>query len=83
MRCNTVIGQVVHRLGAYLQLDLLVARMPQCHAGVQALVAVGLRRADIILEPAGNHRIRRMHGAQRCVTLLPRRHHDAKRHDVG
>ena len=64
VRGDAVFRHVVHLGGADLDFDLLVARLAQRHAGVQALVAVRLRRRDVVLEPAGDHRIRRVHRAR-------------------
>ena len=83
VRGDAVFRHVVHLVGADLDLDLLVARLAQRHAGVQALIAVRLRRRDVVLEPSGDHRIRRVHRAERRVTRLLARHHDAECHDVG
>ena len=69
VRGDAVFGDVVHRLGADLHLDLLVQQLAQRHAGVDALVAVGFRRRDVVLEAAGDDRIGGMHGAQRHVAI--------------
>ena len=83
VRRDAVLGHVVHVGGADLHLDLLVARLAQRDAGVQAAVAVRLRRADVVLEPARDHRERGMHRPERGVASLPRGDDDAERHDVG
>ena len=67
VRGDAVLGDVVHLGGADLHLDLLVARLAQGHAGVQALIAVGFRRRDVVLEPAGDHRVRGVHRPERGV----------------
>ena len=69
VRGDAVFRDVVHLGGADLHLDLLVARLAQRDAGVQRLVAVGFRGGDVVLEPAGDHRIGRVHRAQRRVAV--------------
>ncbi len=49
VRRDPVLRGLVHRVGADLDLDDL-SLVPH-HGGVQALVAVGLRHGDVVLEP--------------------------------
>ena len=74
-------GDLVHFLGADLQLDALVAGTD--HGGVERTVVVLLRRRDVVLEAAGHHRPGGVHDAERAVAGFDIRHHDAEAVDVG
>ena len=73
---NAVFGDFVHLLGADLHLegDGVIAH----DRGVQALVHIGLRRADIILEAAQNGLIQIVHDAQHIVAVKHRIHDHAE-----
>ena len=74
-------GDLVHFLGADLQFDALIAGAD--HGGVDRPIIVLLWRRDVILEPAGHHRPRRMHDAQRPVAGLDVLHQHAEPEDIG
>ena len=71
MRRHAVLRHVVHVGRAYLHLDLLIARLTQGHPGMQAPVAVRLRRGDVILKPSCDDRVGRMHRPKRDVASVP------------
>ena len=75
-------GDLVHVGGADLHLDLLVAGLAQGHAGVDGLVAVGLGRADVVFEAAGDDGEGGVDRAQGGVAGVAGRHDDAEGHDV-
>ena len=78
---QAVFGHVVHFGGADLHLDAL-AFGPE-NAGVQRLVAVRLRRRDVILKTVGDHRIGAVGDAQGAIAVLDRVDHHPEGHDVG
>ncbi len=65
MGSDTVFGDLVHALGADLQLDTLARRADD--GGVHRPVVVLLRRRDIVLEAAGHHAPARVDDAERPV----------------
>ena len=77
---NTMLGMVVHRLGADLDLDRL--RRDIAHDGVQRLVAVGLGPRYIVVELVGYRRKAAVHQAQGLVTVGHRGDDDAQGTDV-
>src|SRR5262245_56452086 len=81
MRGDAELGDLVHLLGADLQLDALIAGSD--YRSVQRTVIVLLRRRDVILEAAGHHRPGGMYRAERAVAGFGILHHDAKGIDVG
>jgi hypothetical protein len=81
VRGDAVFGDLVHLLGADLQLDALVAGTD--HGGVDRAIVVLLRRRDVVLEAAGHHRPGGVHDAERAVAGSRRRSHDAEAEDVG
>ena len=78
---DAVLGLLVHVAGADLDLDAPL--LGPDHRGMQRAVAVGLGRADIVLEAPRHHRIGAVHDAERPVALLLRVGDDAKADDVG
>ena len=74
------LGHFVHFAGADLDLDALAFGAD--HGGMDRFVSVGLGGRDVILEPAGNHRIGLMDDAERAVAVLDLVDDDAERHDV-
>ena len=78
--CDAEFGDGVHVVGADLQLDALVA-WPD-NGRVDRLIAVLLRRRDIVLEPARHRAPRPMHDAERAIAILGSRNDDAKAVDV-
>ncbi len=81
VRGDTEFRDLVHLLGADLQLDALVAGTD--HGGVERTVVVLLRRRDVVLEAAGHHRPGGVHHAERAVAGFDILHHDAEAVDVG
>ena len=81
VRGDAEFGDLVHLLGADLQLDALVAGTD--HGGVERTVVVLLRRRDVVLEAAGHHRPGGVHDAERAVAGFDVVHHDAEAEDVG
>ena len=70
VRGDAVFGDLVHLLGADLQLDALLAGAD--HGGVDRAVVVLLGRRDVVLEAARHHRPGRVHDAERAVALRQR-----------
>ena len=81
MRGDAVFGDLLHVAGADLQFDALLARPD--HRRVDRAVIVLLRRGDVILEPPGNDRPRRVHDAERLIALGDAADDDAEAEYVG
>ena len=81
MRGDAVLGDLVHLLGADLQLDALVAGAD--HGGVDRAVVVLLRRRDVVLEAAGHDRPGGVDDAERAIAGLDVVDDDAEAEDVG
>ncbi len=81
MRRDAEFGDLVHLLGADLQLDALLAGAD--HGGVNRTVVVLLGRRDVVLETPGHDRPGRMHDAERAVAGLDVGKHDPKAVDIG
>jgi len=67
VRCNPVVGDLLHFLGADLNLDIHV------HAeqgGMQRLVAVRLGHRNVIFEAARQGLIEAVHSAQNAITIV-------------
>ncbi len=62
---NTEFGDLMHALGADLQLDTLARRAND--GGVDGAIVVLLRRGDVILEAARHHTPACMHDAERPI----------------
>ena len=68
------LGDLVHRLGADLDLE----RIPLRHDGrMQGLIAVGLRHGNIVLEPSRDRLPHRVDDAEHAIAVLDRRDEDA------
>src|SRR5271169_5237018 len=67
MRGNAVFGDLLHFAGPDLQLDALLAGADHCR--VNRAVIVLLWRGDVILKAPGHDRPRRVHDAERLITL--------------
>ena len=70
VRRQPVFGEIVHLAGADLDLDPVPVRTD--HRGVDRAIAVRLRQADIVLEPAGTDPPGAMNRAERAVAVLNR-----------
>ena len=81
MRGDAELGDLVHFAGADLDFDALPLRAE--HAGMEAAIAVGLGRRDVILEAARHDRIVAVDDAERLIALLDACRRRAKGHDVG
>ena len=70
---DTELGDLVHRLGADLDLE----RIPLRHDGrMQGLIAVGLRHGNIVLEPSRDRLPHRVDDAEHAIAVLNRRDED-------
>ncbi len=78
---DAVFGDLVHLLGADLQLDALVARAD--HGGVDRAVVVLLGRRDVVLEASRHHRPGGVDDAERLVAFRHALHDHPKAEDVG
>ena len=67
MRGDAALGDLMHVVGADLDLDAFAVRAD--HGRVQRLVAVGLGHGDVIFEAARNGFVGRMDHAERLVAL--------------
>ncbi len=81
MRGDAEFRDLVHLLGADLQLDALLAGAD--HGGMDRAIVVLLRRRDVVLETPGHHRPGGVDDAERAVAGLDICHHDAEAVDVG
>ncbi|MGY4289639.1 hypothetical protein ACVWXO_008905 [Bradyrhizobium sp. LM2.7] len=81
MRGDAALGDLVHRLGADLKLDALVARAD--HGGVNRAVVVLLGRRDVVLEAPGHDRPGGMDDAERTIAGFDIVHDNAETEDVG
>jgi hypothetical protein len=81
VRGDAVFGHGVHVARADLDFDALAFGAD--HARVQRLVAVRLRRRDVVLEASGHHRVGGVDHAERAVAVFDAVDLDAERHDVG
>ena len=70
VRRDAELRRAVHVARADLDLQRLAARAHD--RGVQRLVHVRLGHGDVVLEPAGDRRPQRVHGAQRAVAVAQR-----------
>ena len=77
---HAVLGDLVHFFRPYLYLEGDAAFAH--HRGVQALVHIGLRRADVILEPAQNGLEQVVDNAQHVVAVRHRVHNDPEGEQV-
>ena len=74
VRRDAELGDLVHRLGADLDLE----RIPLRHDGrMQGLIAVGLRHGNIVLEPPRDRLPHRVDDAEHTIAVLDRRDEDA------
>src|SRR5690606_18771952 len=80
VRREAVFGTAVHVPRADLQLHWF-SRGPD-HRGVQRLVQVELGHRDVVLEPAGNRLVARVHGAKDGVAVANGLDEDANAHEV-
>ncbi len=81
VRGDAALGDLVHRLGADLQLDALVAGAD--HGGVDRAVVVLLRRRDVVLETPGHDRPVGVDDAERAIAGLDVVDDEAEAEDVG
>ena len=81
VRGDAEFGDLVHLLGADLQLDALVAGAD--HGGVDRTIIVLLRRRDIVLEAAGHDGPGGVDDAERAVAGLDIVEDDAEPENVG
>ena len=81
VRGDAVFGDLVHLLGADLQLDALLAGTD--HRRVDGAIVVLLGRRDVVLEAAGHHRPGGVNDAERLVAFGHRLDDHAERKDVG
>ena len=81
MRRDAEFVDLMHPAGADLQLDPLIGGAD--HTSVDRLIAVRLRRREIVFEPAGNGLMPTMHHAQGGVAIAFVRDDDAESDDVG
>ena len=77
---DTELGLLVHLARADLDLD--GACLGAHHGGVEALVAVGLGRGDVVLETAGQRVPQRVHRTERRVAVAHRVGDDAQGDEV-
>jgi hypothetical protein len=77
---DAVFGDLVHAVGADLQLDALLAGSD--HGRVQRAIVILLRGRNVILETPGNDRPSGVDDPQRAVALLGRADQDAETEDV-
>ncbi len=80
VRGDAVLGGLVHRVRAHLDLERLALRPD--HRRVQRLVAVRLRHRDVVLEAARNRLPERVQHADRAVAVLDGVDQDAHRGEV-
>ena len=78
---NTELGNFMHLRCADLDFD--PAGLGSDKRRMQGLVAVGFRGRDIIVELSGNHPVMCMDHTECSVTILHRRHDNAKGVDIG
>ncbi len=81
MRGDAVFGDLVHLLGADLQLDALLPGPD--HGRVDRAVVVLLGRRDVVLEAARHHRPGGVDDAERLIAVGHRLHDHAEADDVG
>ncbi len=81
MRRDAVFGDLVHRAGADLQFDALLAGSDD--RGVQRAIVVLLRYRDVILEPRRHHRPGHVHDAERAVAFLGRTDENPVADEIG
>ena len=67
MGSNTVVGDVLHFLGADLDFNV---HMHAEQRGVQRLVTVGLGHGNVIFEPARQRLVQAVYGAQNTVAVV-------------
>src|SRR5262249_2704398 len=81
MRGYAVLGDLMHALGADLQLDPLMARAD--NGRVDRLIVVLLRRRYVVLEAPGNGAPGGVHDAEHAIAGIEAVDHDPEPIDVG
>ena len=81
MRGDAVLGDLMHLVGAQLQLDALIAGPDD--RGVDRAVVVLLGVGDVVLEPARHHAPAGVDDTERLVALRNRLHDHPEPEDIG